>query len=386
MSTHESLEQYCLRLGETDLLREWDSARNGGTTPRDISYGSKRKVWWRCGKGHVWQAQVTSRTNNHTGCPYCSGTRPCPGETDLATCRPDLAAQWHPSKNGGLRPDQVLPGSHKAVWWRCDKGHEWRAEVKSRTAGCGCPVCANREEVPGENDLASAFPEIAAQWHPVKNGTLSPRDVVAGSHRKVWWRCAKGHEWQAQIAARTRSASGCPVCAGRAVSAGENDLATLAPGIAAQWDPEKNGSLRPTDVAPFSNRAVWWRCEKGHSWKASVASRTSRLRGCPYCAGRRVLAGFNDLATVCPQIAAQWDQSLNGALTPQMVTAGSSKAAWWRCPEGHVWKAVIYSRTGKQRSGCPVCAGKVRHGARKYPPEPQPRQRAAAALPETKPV
>ena len=84
--------------------------------------------------------------------------------------------------------------------------------------------------------------------------------------------------------------------------------------------------------------------------------------GCPYCGGRRVLAGFNDLATQAPEVAAQWHPTLNGNLTPSMVTAGSHRKAWWLCPLGHVWKAAVYSRTGKQKCGCPVCAGKVRAG------------------------
>ena len=71
------------------------------------------------------------------------------------------------------------------------------------------------------------------------------------------------------------------------------------------------------------------------------------------------MAGFNDLATTHPKIAAQWHSGLNGQLTPQMVTAGSHKKVWWICVEDHVWKAVVYSRTGKQQRGCPVCAGTV---------------------------
>ena len=82
--------------------------------------------------------------------------------------------------------------------------------------------------------------------------------------------------------------------------------------------------------------------------------------GCPYCANRKVLPGFNDLATAAPLVAKQWHESLNGALTPEMVTAGSHKKAWWRCSYGHVWKAAIYSRAGVQQCGCPVCAGKTR--------------------------
>ena len=140
---------------------------------------------------------------------------------------------------------------------------------------------------------------------------------------------------------------------------GENDLATLFPDIAAQWDAERNGSLRPDNVTPYSNKKVWWRCALGHEWQAVIASRAVERSACPYCTGRRVLAGFNDLATLHPKIAAQWDSTLNSGLTPEMVTPGSHKRVWWKCAEGHVWKTAIYSRTGKQKCGCPVCAGKA---------------------------
>ena len=129
--------------------------------------------------------------------------------------------------------------------------------------------------------------------------------------------------------------------------------------MAAQWDKRKNGCLKPSDVAVSSNRPAWWRCELGHSYRATVSSRTQRKTGCPYCAGRKVLKGFNDLETLYPDVAAQWDPSLNGALTPEMVTSGSNKKVWWQCSMGHVWKSVIYPRTGAQQCGCPVCAGKV---------------------------
>lgn len=191
-----------------------------------------------------------------------------------------------------------------------------------------------------------------------ENGELKPSDVLEGSHKYVWWKCQNGHSWRARILSRSRGA-GCPVCTGKAVMSGENDLATLFPDIAAQWDTERNGSLRPDQITSFSNRKVWWRCTLGHEWQAIVAARAVENSGCPYCAGRRVLAGFNDLATLHPKIAAQWDSTLNSGLTPEMVTPGSHKRVWWKCAEGHVWKTAIYSRTGKQKCGCPVCAGKA---------------------------
>lgn len=271
-----------------------------------------------------------------------------------------LLRQWDASKNDPLTPKSVLPGSHRKVWWRCEKGHEWQAIVKSRTSGTGCPVCTNRRLCTGENDLASVHPELARQWHPAKNGTLKPTDVLAGAHKKVWWVCDKGHEWQALVASRTYGGAGCPVCAGKVVIPGENDLASRFPDVAAQWHPEKNGALTPDGVSVSSNRRVWWVCDKGHEYQMVVAVRTGPGCGCPYCAGKRVLPGFNDLAALEPKIAAQWHPVLNGELTPEMVTAGSHRKAWWQCPEGHVWKAVIQSRAGPQKCGCPVCAGRVK--------------------------
>lgn len=353
-----TLYDHCMEQADAALLRQWHPTRNGALTARDVSRGSKRKVWWLCDKGHAWQAAVYTRTDG-SGCPYCAGKAAFPGETDLASRYPALAAQWDFRKNGGLTPSTVLPGSHKKVWWVCERGHAWQAAVKSRVSGCGCPVCANREICDGENDLATVYPHLAAQWHPSKNGTLTPRNVVPGSRRKVWWQCGRGHIWQASVVSRANGA-GCPVCAGKRILPGENDLASVFPAVAAQWHPTLNGTLRADGVSPYSNRKAWWRCERGHAYQAVIERRTAGGSGCPYCTGKKVLAGFNDLAALEPQLAAQWHPALNGALTPEMVTAGSHRQAWWQCPEGHVWKAMVYSRTGPKRCGCPVCAGKIK--------------------------
>lgn len=354
-----SFYDYCVEHGQAALLAQWHPTKNAPLTPQEISYGSKRSIWWRCEKGHEWQAMAYTRTGG-TGCPYCVGKRAWPGENDLASQMPELAAQWHPTKNRGVTPADIPLGSHHKAWWICDRGHEWQAMVKSRANGTGCPVCANRRLLSGENDLAATYPDLACQWHPSKNGKLTPRDIVAGSHKKVWWTCERGHEWQATVASRTSGGAGCPVCAGKLVIPGENDLASQFPAIAAEWHPTRNGSLAPDGVSPYSNRKVWWRCSLGHDYQAGVGARTINGSGCPYCAGRRVLAGFNDLASLEPQVAAQWHPTLNEGLTAEMVTARSHRKVWWTCPSGHIWKAVIYSRAGPQRAGCPVCAGKVK--------------------------
>ena len=122
-------------------MDEWDVERNAPLRPDSVSYGSKKKVWWRCEKGHEWEAAVYARTGGGTGCPVCAGRMPVRGKTDLATLYPALAAQWHPLLNGMLTAGQVRPESDKRVWWVCENGHRWRESIRSRVGGRGCPAC-----------------------------------------------------------------------------------------------------------------------------------------------------------------------------------------------------------------------------------------------------
>lgn len=269
-----------------------------------------------------------------------------------------LLDEWDKEKNASFTPDNVTRGSSRKMWWKCEKGHSYLTEIRLKTQGCKCPYCTNRMVIAEENSLAATNPELAAQWDLARNGDLKPTQVVGGSSKKVWWRCGQGHSWCAGIASRALGGAGCPVCAGKAVMSGDNDLQTAFPEIAAQWDIKKNGGLHPDQVTPSSNRKVWWQCEKGHSYWMQIASRVQRHSGCPYCAGVKVLPGFNDLASHNPDIAAQCHPSKNGSLTPEQVTYGSTKRVWWLCPRGHEWKSVITART-YMGSGCPVCSNRV---------------------------
>jgi glutaredoxin len=353
----KSLYEYCAEQGDNRLLRQWHPTKNGKLRPEDVATYSNKKVWWVCEKGHEWETNVHNRTFNGSGCPYCAGQRVIPGENDLHTLYPEVAKQWHPDLNGNLTPQHVMARSRKSAWWRCEKGHKWQEPVYKRTMfRSGCPYCGGRKRIEGFNDLATENPALAAQWHPTKNGDLTPQHVVAGSAKKVWWVCEKGHEWCAVIYSRAQG-SGCPYCNNRAVLEGFNDLTTTHPEVAKQWHPDLNGDLTPQHVMAGSLKKAWWVCEKGHAWEAVIASRAGMSSGCPYCSGLKALPGFNDLATVEPEIAAQWHPELNGDLTPEHVTRGSDKKAWWICSEGHVWKATIGMRAGKRKTGCPVCAG-----------------------------
>ena len=207
-----------------------------------------------------------------------------------------------------------------------------------------------------------------------------PGNLTVGSHKKVWWRCTNGHEWQAAPKTRVRMGAGCPICANDVAQAGYNDLTTLFPAVAAEWHPTKNGNLTPSQVVSGSHQTLWWRRSLGHEWRAEIVDRTRGSNGCPYCGNKKVLAGFNDLASIEPEIAAEWHPTLNGALTPEMVTAGSNRKVWWICPDGHVWRTAISNRTNaKKRTGCPVCAGNVsqKHRHLYLPPQPDAERRRA---------
>lgn len=209
------------------------------------------------------------------------------GKNDLLTVDPQLVSEWHPTKNGSLIPSQVTAGTNKKVWWLGKCGHEWEATVASRHKGVGCPYCAGKRVIVGVNDLATVNPELAAEWHPTKNGNLLPAQVKVKSNKKVWWKCAEGHEWEATVCSRTNG-NGCPYCSNKKVLVGYNDLATTRPDIASEWHPVKNEDLLPTQFTYGSEKKVWWLCSKcGNEWETTINNRTNRYfsTGCPKCSG-----------------------------------------------------------------------------------------------------
>ena len=268
-------------------------------------------------------------------------------ENSLANKKPWLVAEWS-ERNGSISPDDVPYGSKKLYWWHGSCGHEWQASVKARSSGENCPICSNARIVAGINDLASLKPELLKEWSP-KN-TIQPTEIGVGSHKKVLWIGACGHEWSAEIRNRVRGA-GCPYCSHNAVLQGFNDLATVLPQVAKEWLP-RNAPLKPTQVTPYANRKVWWKCEQGHEWFTLISTRAYGSK-CPYCSGIKLLKGFNDLASLHPQLALEWSQK-NGTLLPEDVNERSTKNVWWKCSTcGHEYRAVIKSKVRGLK--CPVC-------------------------------
>ena len=129
---------------------------------------------------------------------------------NLYVLRPDLAMEWHPTKNGNLGPKDVTPGSPKKIWWLCEKGHWWQASVRCRTRGMRCSYCLSVQKH-GDQRMVDLKPELLKEWHPSRNRDIRAVDVLAYHREKVWWICSQGHEWEAYIRSRLRGKP-CPFC------------------------------------------------------------------------------------------------------------------------------------------------------------------------------
>ena len=200
------------------------------------------------------------------------------------------------------------------------------------------------------NSLAEAHPELVSEWSE-KNLPLTPDDITFGSNKKVWWKGTCGHEWQTSVKARS-SGEKCPICSGARVIEGINDLSTLKPELASEWS-EKN-EIKPTEVSIGSHKKVIWKCKLGHEWIATVKSRTINKTGCLYCSHNKVLAGFNDLATLFPEVADEWSDKNENKPTEVMAFANSK--AWWKCRTcDYEWNTLISTHSGGSK--CPCCSG-----------------------------
>ncbi len=242
-----------------------------GWDPTDFLAGSNKRMSWKCASGHIWEVKIASRVTFGSKCPQCSHKKIIVGKTDLQTKYPSLARQAY-----GWDPSKVMPGTHKKLLWKCELGHVWEAACNSRVKGSGCPFCGGYFPIPGENDLATLFPEIASQadgWDPTQVGP--------SAQKRMPWKCSLGHKWSSVVGSRTVKKSqnaSCPVCSGQRVLVGFNDLLTKYPVLAAEadgWD--------PAQITVGSGKKLGWVCSEGHRWEAQVVSRVSG-NGCPICA------------------------------------------------------------------------------------------------------
>lgn len=288
-----------------ELIPVWDKEANGELSPDDVVPSSTETVFWICPNGHgSYAMRIYSRVRKSSpGCPACSrstmmkhlrGPKP---ETLLGVINPELAAEWDTAANGNLTPMDVNVNSLQKAWWVCPAGHpSFFSRIANRNAGSGCPCCGRRRTIsahsipaPGKS-VAELFPDIAADWDTEANGGLTASDVSAGSGRRMYWKCPKGHgSYASSPTARTSKGAVCPVCAKgnradlRALPAPGRSLAELRPETAAEWDAAANAPRTPSDVAATSKRVYSWLCPAGHpAYRMRVVDRW-HSNSCPVC-------------------------------------------------------------------------------------------------------
>jgi hypothetical protein len=201
-------ETYNLQVINPTLSKQWHPTKNTDLKPKDVAPKSNKNVWWLCSKGHEWEATIDSRSRGQ-GCPYCAGKKICI-DNCLETINPELAKEWHPTKNGKFTPKDVTANSNKKVWWICSRNHQWKTSIYHRNKGSRCPYCSGNK-VCIDNCLKTNNPELAKEWHPTKNGNLTPEDLTPKSNKKVWWICKRNHAWEATVKNRSNGSS-CPFC------------------------------------------------------------------------------------------------------------------------------------------------------------------------------
>jgi hypothetical protein len=336
-----------------ELAKQWHPIKNGELTPLDFTSGSHSKVWWKCsvGEDHVWEAIIKNR-NKGNGCAICRGIKIVPSN-NLANLEPELCKEWLYSKNK-INPNSIGKSSRLKVWWICsvNSNHIWEATITNRVRGRGCPFCSGNK-VGVETSLEARYPEIAKEWFYESNGKITPKEILPGSNKIVWWVCNsdKKHIWKASVNDRTKG-TGCPHCAGKVIS-DKNRFSVNYPELLKEWDYSKN-TIDPKTIIGGARKTVWWKCKKGkdHQWQQRIDHRVRGV-GCPICSGRKVVES-NCLATTHPEIAKEWDAVQNDKLSTKDVTIGSHKKVWWKCTvsKEHTWKAVLKSRITR---GCPYC-------------------------------
>lgn len=254
---------------------------------------------------------------------------------------------FHPTKNTHVNLQTLSIYSKLTVWWKCDKGHEWEQVVKNRKDTSPCPECHQLAV-----SLAKNFPEIAAEWHPTKNGKITPYDVAAKVTKSFWWQCPKKHEWPAPVNNRTRSKTGCPYCAGKKSIPGETDAATTHPFLLKEYQ----DILNPLPLSAYkkgSHSKLWWTCQNNHVYLATIPHRLEG-KGCPKCSNKVIVSGINDLATMKPDLASEWHPTKNLPKYPNEIAPAAKNEYWWQCSQNHEWSAAVYARSAG--NGCPDCS------------------------------
>ena len=172
-------QEYNLYILKPGLVKEWHPTKNVNLKPHDVTPGSGKRVWWICQKGHEWQAVIYNRSRE-SGCPYCHRLKAA-DDGSLVVSNSSLRLEWHPTANGKLTPLNLTPNYPEKVWWICRNGHEWKATVKVRIKGEGCPVCAENMVKTIQLQNLNSLNNLSIIRGPNSASEIEPLDTIFGA-------------------------------------------------------------------------------------------------------------------------------------------------------------------------------------------------------------
>lgn len=320
-----------------ELVKQWHPANH--LRPSDVVSGSARRVRWVCDLNHEWVTAIRERALRKTQCPFCTNRKVLPGFNDLATVNPHLANEWGPYNT--LGPELYAPVSGKKVWWKCTRGHEWQAKIANRVNGRGCPEC-----LVWSSRLSETCPDIYA----LAKDKGSVTGTTKTSKKRVEWECKKGHIWIRAVRDQVRD-NRCPECFKKENFEQIDKINVTHPEV---YSLAKDWALAAT-LPHNSSVELTWQCANNHTWTNTVLSQVSN-NICPKCVNRYLRPG----KTISEKLSSSRFEKLKSEwsdrneLAIEYYSYGSEYHAFWKCGEGHEWKANISNRV--KGNDCARCS------------------------------
>lgn len=331
------------------LAKEWDYERNT-VDPTTLSLGGKQKFWWKCEKGHRWEATVNTRTANGyvSSCPLCTKKLRISFPEKaiffyIQRAFPDAIENYRPSWLGKKEIDIYIPSLKTGIEYDGARYHKASRDLQKDILCSKNGVTLIRIREKGADKIKSDSVVFELQ----DTYKISGEHLVPALHFL---------EKKLNVNLNINLTKDYDAIRNLVVSYDiENCLAKTNPEVLAEWDYEKNELIgnTPENVSAGAGIAVWWKCPKGHSYKAVMSNKINGGTGCPYCSGKKVLEGFNDVATVDPDLLSKWDFRKN-TIRPTEVSIGSNKKVWLICKHGHSYQVSLLNY---KKGGCPYCSG-----------------------------
>lgn len=431
---YNDFETWCIENNKKHLLKEWNYKKNT-ILPTEVTISYMKKIYWKCEQGHEWEEKIKHRLQHNDECPICSNKMLLKGYNDLKTwCtqyrKENILLEWDTEKNN-VSFDEIAYFSTKQAHWKCGYEHEYIMPVKQKTFGKECPICARIQKYSfaeksifhfvkkyfpdaqenkkfewlGNMELDIFIPSINIGIE--YDGDFFHKDKIFSDKLK-YDLCQANSVFLIRIKEpQIDTIDDCGYFIKRKSYKIEelnliiynllsyigienpnvdiieeeqeilNNINLLViknsfyafckqhklEHILAEWDYDIN-IIDPRKIPHASTFKVYWKCKNGHSYKASICSKTrldGKASGCPVCSNSSLYIGQNDFKTYCEQnnkthLLDEWDYDKN-KIKPNEIISGGAKFIHWKCALGHTWKAKLNERING--TNCPVCTGRI---------------------------